>query len=157
MTFRYFDELPCALSGYFPKNHPFDFPRKDLRPLCPPDPAQPAEVGFINKRMHAMFTRTPYLHNGSVLTLAELTQLEPRRPVFFRGANEYDAVQLGLNSPDEKSHKAGDQDLYFRFDTAVPGNSNAGHIYPEWTREQIEKDPDKRKSLEDLLEYLKTF
>ncbi len=31
VTFRYYEEVPDVLSTYFPKNHPFDFPREELR------------------------------------------------------------------------------------------------------------------------------
>ena len=55
--------------------------------------------GYINKRMHSMFSRAPFLHNGSVLTLAEVINLEDRKPVFFRGTVEYDDRLVGLKSP----------------------------------------------------------
>ncbi len=103
-----------------------------------------------------MFSRAPYLHNASVLTLAELVNLEVRKPVFFRGANEYDTTWIGLKSPGEKEHDANDRKLYYRFDTSSPGNSNKGHDYP-WTREEVEKDTKKQDDLKALLEYLKTL
>jgi len=156
VSFRYYEEVPEALSAYFPKNHPFDFPRKELRPQHREKPTDPVARVYINKRMHAMFTRAPFLHNGSVLTLAELINLEVRKPVFFRGANEYDDRLLGLKSPGESEHDPDDRKLYFRFDTAAPGNSNKGHDYP-WTREEVEGDQTKQKQLQSLLEFLKTL
>jgi hypothetical protein len=156
VTFRGFEEIPDVLATYFPKNHPFQFPRDDLRPLPSKDPAEVVERGFINKRMHAMFSRTPFLHNGSVLTLAELINLEDRKPVFFRGHNEYDVNPVGLESPGEKEHDPQDRKLYFRFDTSVPGNSNRGHDYP-WVRDDVKNDSRKQADLRNLLEYLKTL
>ncbi len=153
VTFRGFEEVPDALAAYFPKDHPFDFPREDLRPAPRPNPQDPVVRAFINKRMHAAFSRTPYLHNASVLTLAELINLEPRKAVFFRGANGYDTDRVGLAAPGGGGQEP---DLYFRFDTAAPGNSNAGHDYP-WPRGEVEKDQKKREALSDLLEYLKTL
>jgi hypothetical protein len=151
VTFRYFEQVPDALSAHFPSNPPFNFPRDELRPRYKGE-----AVGFINKRMHSMFSRAPYLHNASVLTLAELINLEPRKPIFFRGDNEYDDRLVGLRSRGEKEHDPNDRKLYFRFDTSAPGNSNKGHDYP-WTREQVEKDKHKQDDLRNLLEYLKTL
>jgi hypothetical protein len=120
VTFRYFEELPDRLHALFPDSHPFHFRREDLRP----GPAGQAR-GYVNKPMHSMFSRAPYLHNASVLTLAELINLEPRRLVFYRGDNFYDPERAGLASPDRP-----DSRHYFEFDTRLPGNSNAGHDYP---------------------------
>jgi hypothetical protein len=156
VTFRGFEELPDVLATYFPKNHPFRFRREDLRPLPKKNPTDEVERAFINKRMHAMFSRTPFLHNASVLTLAELINLVDRKPVFFRGHNDYDVNLVGLKSPGEKDHDPNDRKLYFRFDTSVPGNSNRGHNYP-WTRGEVQKDEKKQAALRNLLEYLKTL
>jgi hypothetical protein len=156
VTFRYFEELPDKLSTYYPRNNPFDFPRDVLRPSPRKSPDDPVERGFINKPMTTMFARAPYLHNASILTLKELLNLDDRKPIFYRGANTYDTAAVGLSSPGEKDHDPNDKKLYFRFDTAVPGNSNKGHDYP-WTREDVRKDPEKQKALEQLLEYLKTL
>lgn len=156
VSFRYYDELPDVLSAYFPKNHPFDFPRGELRPTHRQNATEPVERAFINKRMHSMFSRAPFLHNGSVLTLAELINLENRRSVFFRGRNEYDDGRVGLKSPVESEHDPRDGRLYFRFDTSAPGNSNAGHDYP-WRRDEVETDRSKQTALKALLEYLKTI
>src|SRR5262249_33804683 len=136
VTFRYFEELPDALSTYFPPNNPFDFPRDALRPPPRKSPDDPVERGVINKPMTSMFSRTPYLHNASVLTLKELINLDDRKPVFYRGANTYDTAAVGLAAPGEKDHDPNDKKLYFRFDTAVPGNSNKGHDYP-WARDDV--------------------
>src|SRR5205823_304751 len=110
-TFRYYEELPDTLARLFPQGHPFQFPRDALRPL-PGDPKR----GYFNKPLHSAFSRAPYLHNASVLTLKELIHLAERKPVFFRGKNHYDAGAVGLESPDEKGHQATDPRLYFRFD-----------------------------------------
>jgi mono/diheme cytochrome c family protein len=156
VTFRGFEEVPDVLATYFPKNHPFQFAREDLRPPPKKAPTDVVERGFINKRMHAMFSRTPFLHNGSVLTLAELINLEDRKPVFFRGHNDYDVDRVGLKSTGDNEHDPKDRKLYFRFDTSLPGNSNRGHDYP-WSRDDVKKDQKKQASLRELLEYLKTL
>jgi hypothetical protein len=151
VTFRYYEELPDVLAGLFPRGHQFDFPRDSLRPL-PGDPTR----GYFNKPLHSAFSRAPYLHNASVLTLKELINLADRKPVFFRGENRYDVAAVGLSSPDEKDFKSGDPRLYFRFDTRVAGNSNRGHDYP-WPRAEVKEDTKKQAELELLLEYLKTL
>jgi mono/diheme cytochrome c family protein len=145
VTFRYFDELPDRVYEHFPEKHPFKFPREDLRP----GPLGSVK-GYMNKPLDSVFTRAPYLHNASVLTLAELINLEPRREVFFRGKNVFDVRRVGLLSPPEA-----DKHHYFRFDTTARGNSNRGHDYP-W-RYKDEKAGWNKKDLEDLLEYLKTL
>jgi hypothetical protein len=144
VTFRYYEEIPDALSATFPKNHPFTFPRDELRPT-PGDPKR----GYLNKPIPSAFSRAPFLHNASVMTLRELIHLEERQVVFLRGENLYDPEALGL-----KSLPAGK--LRFRFDTRVPGNSNLGHDYP-WPREAVVQDAAKQQQLRDLLEYLKTL
>jgi hypothetical protein len=143
VTFRHSRELADRLFEHFPEKHPFHFKREDLRP------GPSGEVlGYVNKPMHSMFTRAPFLHNASVMTLAELINLKPRRAVFYRGQNLYDPDDVGLSAPDKP-----DERRYFKFDTAEPGNSNAGHDYP-WRYQGPGWDP---KILNDLLQYLKTL
>lgn len=143
VTFRHFEELPDKLFELFPPDHPFRFPREDLRP----GPLG-RRRGYINKPISSAFSRAPYLHNASVLTLAELINLKPRRSIFFRGRNLYDPNDVGLASPE-----APDRRHYFRFDTAAPGNSNRGHDFP-WPYRATGWD---EAELKDLLEYLKTI
>ncbi|MBV9946516.1 MAG: hypothetical protein JOZ69_06690, partial [Myxococcales bacterium] len=98
--------------------------------------------------IHSAFSHAPFLHNGSVLTLAELINLRPRRDVFYRGRNNYDPVAAGLAASAEPDAKR-----YYRFDTHRQGNSNAGHDYP-WSYRGPGWDA---SELEDLLAYLKTI
>lgn len=153
VTFRYYEEIPDALSARFPKNHPFDFPRSELRP-APGDPKR----GYWNKPIPSAFSRAPFLHNASVLTLKELIHLDDRKTIFFRGENLYDPEALGLHSPspDHGKPPKSASKLPFQFDTRVPGNSNRGHDYP-WPREDVKQDPARQEQLQDLLEYLKTL
>ncbi|MCG8421922.1 MAG: cytochrome c [Proteobacteria bacterium] len=81
--------------------------------------------GYLNMLLDGVWARAPYLHNGSVPTLADL--LEPpenRATVFYRGYNVYDPDRVGFVSSGPEAEKAG-----FRFDTTVPGNGNGGHVY----------------------------
>jgi hypothetical protein len=140
VSFRYYERISKAVYDYFPDDHPLNPSGDDLR--------QEGSIGFINAPIESVFARAPYLHNGSVPTLAELINLKPRRSVFYRGSNFYDPSDVGLISPDRP-----DQRHYYRFDTAEKGNSNDGHDFP-WSY----KGPGwNEKALTDLLEYLKTL
>jgi mono/diheme cytochrome c family protein len=84
----------------------------------------------------------PFLHNGSVPTVYELlSPVAERRAVFWTGGRELDRQRLGYVSEEAPGR--------FRFDTSLPGNGRAGHLYP--------KDgltPDERMA---IIEYLKTL
>ncbi|WP_341502553.1 cytochrome c [Gallaecimonas sp. GXIMD4217] len=91
--------------------------------------------------LSGIWASAPYLHNGSVPTLAAL--LSGQRPARFPvGKVEFDPVAVGLSSrvlaPDQVSW----------FDTAEPGNDNGGHRYGSQLSEA------ERTA---LLEYLKTL
>src|SRR5262249_1610993 len=80
----------------------------------------------------------------------ELINLVPRKAVFFRGANKYDTKLVGLDAPERDPHNT---KLYFKFHTAMPGNSNKGHDYP-WKADEVGRDEQKKNDLKALLEYL---
>ena len=101
--------------------------------------------GYANHPLDGIWARAPYLHNGSVPTLRDLLEPPDRRPVvFYRGYDVYDQVRVGFISSvaDENGRQ------YFLYDTAVPGNSNAGHMYGTSL-------PDEDKNA--IVEYMKTF
>ena len=90
-------------------------------------------------------TRAPYLHNGSVPTLRDLLEPPEARPAsFFRGYDVYDPTKVGFVS-DVPSKGAR---TFTRYDTAIPGNGNGGHVYGTTL-----SDADKAA----IVEYLKTF
>lgn len=107
--------------------------------------------GYANMPLDGIWLRAPYLHNGSVPTLADLLEPPSERPSeFYRGYDVYDPVRLGFVSdvPAEGWRR------FFHFRThddagnPIPSNSNAGHEYgTELSREQKLA----------LLEYLKTL
>jgi hypothetical protein len=91
--------------------------------------------------LSGIWSSAPYLHNGSVPTLAELLKPASERVQhFYVGSREFDPVTVGLAAAAGEHANA--------FDTTLPGNSNAGHAYGTTLGEA-----DKR----DLLEYLKTL
>jgi hypothetical protein len=143
VSFRYYQVLSDILFDYFPADHPLKPKREDLRPG-----PRGRTAGFINAPLEGIWARAPYLHNGSVPTLAELINLEQRRPVFYRGRNLYDTERVGLRVSDRPSVRD-----YFRFDTALAGNANTGHDYP-WAYRGPGWD---EEALRDLLAYLKTI
>jgi hypothetical protein len=138
VSFRYYDQSAQLIYDFFPVGHPLKPKREDVR----------AGHGFINSPLESPFSRAPYLHNGSVATLAELINLKPRRTVLYRGANLFDPADVGLLIPDTPDVKT-----YFRYDTTVYGNSNRGHDYPRPYRAKGWNEDE----LTDLLEYLKTL
>lgn len=100
--------------------------------------------GYVATFIDGLWARAPYIHNGSVPNLWELLQpAASRTKVFYRGYNVYDPKNLGFVSTGAEAEKTG-----FRYDTSVPGNSNAGHEYGT-TLTDAEKW--------DLIEYLKTL
>lgn len=104
--------------------------------------------GYANAPLDGLWLRAPYLHNGSVPTLWDLLQPASRRPrAFFRGDDLYDPVRLGFVS--QVASEGGR--AYFRYDTGVPGNGNAGHEGRAYGTELAEADK------WALIEYLKTF
>lgn len=147
VMFRHYGELGGRLFALLPKDHPFHLPREAIWP----HPGEEDNVGirgYVNQPLDGMFLRAPYLHNGSVLTLAELINLKKRRDVFYRGGNTYDSADLGFRSPEQTTERD-----YFKFDASVRGNSNQGHDWP-WAWDDPGRNPD---DLVALLEYLKTL
>src|SRR3546814_11970501 len=74
--------------------------------------------------LDGLWLRAPYLHNGSVPTLRDLLKPAAARPkAFWRGDDVYDPVNVGFvtNVPAREGVE------FFRYDTTVPGKSNAGH------------------------------
>jgi hypothetical protein len=87
--------------------------------------------------LQGIFASSPYLHNGSVRTLADLlTRPGDRIKTFRTGSNEFDLQGVGLRSAGE-----------FVYDTTQPGKGNAGHPFGTELR------PEEKAS---LLEFLKS-
>ncbi len=101
--------------------------------------------GYVNTMLDGVWLRAPYLHNGSVPSLRELLNEPERRPQkFCRGDPLFDWEKVGFVSELANSDNGcGEYSLY---DTALPGNGNAGHRYGTTL-----KDDEK----EALVEFLK--
>ena len=104
--------------------------------------------GYSNIPLDGLWLRAPYLHNGSVPTLRDLLEPSARRPkTFYRGYDVYDQVKVGFVSTlNEENGRR-----YFKFETAVAGNSNSGH---EGKRYGTDLQAEEKTA---LVEYLKTF
>lgn len=100
--------------------------------------------GYAAVPLDGIWTRAPYLHNGSVPTLRTLLETPENRPkVFYRGYNVFDAKDVGFIWQGEEAQREGS-----RYDTAVVGNSNQGHL---WGTQLPAQDKDA------LVEYMKTL
>ncbi len=86
-----------------------------------------AEMDFTRsaykaRSLNGIWASAPYLHNGSVPTLYDLLLPAERRPeTFYVGSRELDVVKVGLRSDQTENASL--------FDTALTGNSNAGHEF----------------------------
>lgn len=92
--------------------------------------------------LNGIWATAPYLHNGSVPSLAQLL-LPPaqRAKQFYVGSREFDPVNVGFITTQTASA--------YLYDTTVPGNSNSGHDYGTGALSPAQRS--------DLVEYLKTL
>jgi hypothetical protein len=84
--------------------------------------------GYANMPLDGLWLRGPYLHNGSVPTLADLLKRPEERPkAFERGIDIVDPVNGGfLSPPCTPGTRLARGEC---FDTTVPGNGSGGHVY----------------------------
>ncbi len=82
--------------------------------------------GYVAVPLDGIWSRAPYLHNGSVPSLHDLLNNPAERPrEFYRGYDVYDPQQVGFIS----NVQTAEGRQFFRFNTNLPGNSNQGHLY----------------------------
>lgn len=110
-------------------------------------PADP--FPYESRVMQGIWAAAPYLHNGSVPTLAALLEHRDKRPSSFKIGPNYDIKNLGLATDQSKF---GDQTLVTSGDRNS-GNYNGGHE-EEGKGFGTELSDDEKKA---LLEYLKTL
>lgn len=100
--------------------------------------------GYVALPMEAVWARAPYLHNGSVPSLADLLAPPEARPKrFLRGFDVYDPLKVGFVSEGPEAQRIG-----FEYDTSLPGNSNQGHTFG------TQLPPEEKQA---LIEFLKTL
>ena len=101
-------------------------------------------AGYTAVPLDGIWLTAPYLHNGSVPTLADLLEPAADRPrKFWRGYDLYDSARLGFVTQGSEAERVGTP-----LDVTLPGNSNAGHAYG------TDLSPAQKRA---LLEYLKTL
>lgn len=117
------------------------------------------EPGYIAPRLHGIWARFPYLHNGSVPSVYYLLKPEAQRPKYFslRDAGElsrFNKKTLGLNRDTvlSESHmrRLLAQQARFIYDTNRHGHSNQGHSF------RFLSDLTDSERFE-IIEYLKTL
>ena len=111
---------------------------------APAAAAAPPHGAYESRVMQGIWAAAPYLHNGSVPTLAELLKKPADRVKKFKVGPAYDIVNVGL---------AADQTMFdYELQTGCgdinSGNSNCGHDFGTDLSDQEKKA---------LLEYLKTL
>lgn len=101
--------------------------------------------GYVSVPLSGLWLRGPFLHNGSVPTLAALLMNPADRPkTFWRGSDLVDAVNGGfVSTPGVNSQRR-----LWKYDTGLPGNANGGHLWGTGL------DPGSKAA---LLAYLKTL
>jgi hypothetical protein len=84
--------------------------------------------GYVAESLDGLWLRGPYLHNGSVPTLADLLEPQTRRtPLFLRGAEVLDNTRGGFVAM--ACDPSAPRSAGFCHDVRVPGNGNGGHLY----------------------------
>jgi hypothetical protein len=112
--------------------------------------------GYIAVQLDGTWLRAPYLHNGSVPTIADLLKPAAERPkVFCRGWNVLDREKLGYLSDerlDPRCVSAGGtrwpKPGVWKFYVSERGNGNGGHEHGTGLAAGEKAD---------LIEYLKTL
>jgi hypothetical protein len=114
-------------------------------PLAGAAAAPPPKGSYEARVMQGIWAAAPYLHNGSVPTLAELLKPADQRVTAFKVGPAYDTVNVGLAA----------QQTQFNYTLTTTdcsnlnsGNSRCGHEFG------TKLSPDEKKA---LLEYLKTL
>jgi hypothetical protein len=107
-------------------------------------------MAYKSRPLDGIWATAPYLHNGSVPTLADLLRPPANRPVQFHvGTRRYDPQRVGYVTD---ALAPGNASLFRTRDArghAVPGNSNEGHVYGVDRLSEADRAA--------LLEYLKTL
>ncbi len=105
--------------------------------------------GYIAKSLSGVWATAPYLHNGSVPSIAELLKPANQRPKTFNVQSRLlDPKTLGYVDYDRQNNICSSSQDSTCFDTSKIGNSNSGHEYgTDLTKEDKEA----------LIEYLKVL
>jgi hypothetical protein len=109
--------------------------------------------GYVAPPLDGIWATAPFLHNGSVPTLATLLE-STKRPTYWTRSyrdDDLDYVELGFRYQRLQAGQAGESDPEKKkriYDTTLPGYTNTGHTYG---------DALSGEERSDLIEYLKTI
>jgi hypothetical protein len=89
--------------------------------------------GYKADALRGIWAQAPYLHNGSVPTIAQLMCPSARPTRFLRGNLFYDEAMVGFEWAERPASRYSpfDSILIKEYDTTVPGKGNSGHTYGE--------------------------
>ena len=94
------------------------------------------QSGYVAVPLDGIWSRAPYLHNGSVPTLEDMLRPEKQRPIYFYLGDDssYDLQRIGVPYKaitTANGDRAGEREKneQYKFDTSLQGNSNKGHSY----------------------------
>ncbi len=112
--------------------------------------------GYQALPLSGIWSRGPYLHNGSIPTVKQLLVPASRAPVFRLGSLDFDQTQLGFKWDVEPARGVKVPGSRLQVDTSRLGLSNLGHSDPEvfFGGMDFGQEPE---VLADLLEYLKSL
>ncbi|WP_244513177.1 MULTISPECIES: cytochrome c [unclassified Ensifer] len=150
-SFRYTDPYgrqiqPCAMPDF-----------RILR-----DTTEVTNQGYLASPLDGIWARAPYLHNGSVPTLAHLLQPGSRPETFLRGVIEFDPKVVGWvwDAANLKTYSLKYPTVSVH-DTKRDGWSNRGHdrdLVIEGKLHRLDwSDPARAGDFDALIEYLKTL
>ncbi len=110
-------------------------------------------LGYVAPPLDGIWATAPYLHNGSVPTIATLLDSSKRPRYWSRSfeSTDYDAAALGWDFAELDHGQAGEPTERARvkiYDTTLQGYGNGGHTFGD------DLDDGERRA---VLEYLKTL
>lgn len=117
------------------------------------------QAGYVAPPLDGIWATAPYLHNGSVPTIAALLDSKSRPQYWSRkydangvyDSNDYDDASLGWNYTTVDHGQATENDSTKKkhiYDTTLPGYGNGGHTFGDAL-----SDADRKA----VIEYLKTL
>ena len=109
------------------------------------DDVRLAPDGYVAPPLRGVWATAPYLHNGSVPTLAAFLELTDRPHYWRASVDGFDEEAIGLRYETFTERAPSDIDI---FDTTRLGKSSAGHLFHR------SLTTDERR---DVLEYLKSL
>jgi len=116
--------------------------------LLKPKPEGAPKPSYESRVLKGIWATAPYLHNGSVPTLAELLKPPAQRVVDFKVGPAYDIENVGLSKDQTKFDYTFRGKAECTQETRSSGNSHCGHDFGTQLN-----DADKKA----LLEYLKSL